>query len=376
MDEIYRRLAARLDEFPQGYPATETGVELAILRKIFTPDEAALACALPRLPQSAEAIARRLGRPLEPLRADLDRMVERGQLLVSARNGRRRYALLPFVVGIYEFQLPRMDAELAELFEAYAPALSRGIGGAGPALGRVVPVNAHIEARAEVLAHDRVRALLADAVSFRLMECVCRRERAALGHPCSHTLETCLSFSRQESAAEMAWWGHEITREEAFAVLDRCEREGLVHCTYNVRRDSMFVCNCCTCCCGFLRGVREFEAPHLLLRSNYLAAIDDDACSDCGDCAGRCPMDAIAGTDGSRRVDAERCIGCGVCTVACPTEAVTLRERPPQERTTPPRDLLAWAYRRSAARVGPWRTLAQFGGLAVDALRRSPRRTT
>jgi hypothetical protein len=172
MDEIYRRLAARLDDFPQGYPATETGVELAILRKIFTPDEAALACALPRLPQSAEAIARRLGRPLEPLRADLDRMVERGQLLVSARNGRRRYALLPFVVGIYEFQLPRMDAELAELFEAYAPALSRGIGGAGPALGRVVPVNAHIEARAEVLAHDRVRALLADAVSFRLMECV------------------------------------------------------------------------------------------------------------------------------------------------------------------------------------------------------------
>jgi len=54
----------------------------------------------------------------------------------------------------------------------------------------------------------------------------------------------------------------------------------------------MFVCNCCTCCCGFLRGVREFEAPHLLLRSNYLAAIDDDACSDCGDCAARCPMDS------------------------------------------------------------------------------------
>jgi Pyruvate/2-oxoacid:ferredoxin oxidoreductase delta subunit len=283
---------------------------------------------------------------------------------------------MPFVVGIYEFQLPRMDAELARLFEAYAPVLVRGIGGAGPAIARVVPVNAHIEARAEVLPHDSVRALLADAVSFRLVECICRREQAALGHPCTHTLETCLSFSRREQSEHMVWWGREITREQAYEVLDRCEREGLVHCTYNVRRDSMFVCNCCTCCCGFLRGVRDFEAPHLLVRSNYLAVIDDAACTDCGDCATRCSMDAIVGTDGSRRVDAERCIGCGVCTVACPSEAVTLRERPPLERTTTPRNLLSWVYRRSAARVGPLRALAQFGGVAADALRRSPRRTT
>ena len=376
MDAVYRRLAARLDEFPQGFPATEEGLELAILRKIFTPDEATLAAELSVVPLSAETIARRLGRPLEPLRAELDRMVERGQLLVAVLRDRRCYALLPFVVGVYEFQLPRMDAELARLFEAYAPALSRGIGGAAPELGRVVPVNARIEAQAEVLPHDSVRAMLADAVSFRLMECICRRERAAAGHPCTHTLETCLSFSRHAGSEQMAWWGRDITREEAYEVLEKCEREGLVHCTYNVRRDSMFVCNCCTCCCGFLRGVREFEAPNLLVRSNYLAAIDDDACTDCGDCATRCPMDAIAGTDGSRRVDPERCVGCGVCTVACPTAAVTLRERPARERTTPPRNLMAWAYRRTAARVGPLRAVGRLGVVAADALRRSPRRAT
>ena len=376
MDAVYKRLAARLDEFPQGYPAAEDGVELAILRKLFTPEEAALACELLPVPQSAETIARRLARPLEPLRAELDRMVELGQLLGTSRRGQRRYALVPFVVGIYEFQLPRMDAELATLFEAYAPTLVRGIGARAPAIGRVVPVNARIEARAEVLAHESVRALLAQAVSFRVMECLCRRERAAAGYPCTHTLETCLSFSRHEKNEDMAWWGREIMREEAYELLDRCEREGLVHCTYNVRRDSMFVCNCCTCCCGFLRGVREFEAPHLLLRSNYLATVDDDACTDCGDCAARCPMDAIAGTDGSRRVDAERCLGCGLCTIACPSDAVSLRQRPPQERVTSPRDLLSWAYRRSSARYGPLSAVAKFGGVAVDALRRSPRRAT
>ena len=61
MDAVYRRLAARLDEFPQGFPATEEGLELAILRKIFTPDEAALAAELSVVPLSAETIARRLG---------------------------------------------------------------------------------------------------------------------------------------------------------------------------------------------------------------------------------------------------------------------------------------------------------------------------
>ncbi|MBC8421202.1 MAG: hypothetical protein H8E10_21705 [Desulfobacterales bacterium] len=33
-------LAKKLDELPHGFPATRNGVELQILRKIFSPDEA------------------------------------------------------------------------------------------------------------------------------------------------------------------------------------------------------------------------------------------------------------------------------------------------------------------------------------------------
>jgi electron transport complex protein RnfB len=41
--DVYRRLAERLDAIPNGFPATESGVELKLLAKIFAPEEAALA---------------------------------------------------------------------------------------------------------------------------------------------------------------------------------------------------------------------------------------------------------------------------------------------------------------------------------------------
>jgi electron transport complex protein RnfB len=341
MDTIYERLAAKLDEFPHGFPRTESGVELRILEKIFAPDDATLALQLLPIPETAEAAARRLGRPVEELRPILDGMVHCGQILSVRRRGEKVYGLAPFVIGIYEFQLPRMDAELARLFEEYAPHLLGTVGGAKPALARVIPVNARIDAKAMILPYEDVRGMLADARSFRLMECICRTEQARLGKPCSHTLETCMAFSSQENAYEgtlATGYGRTATREEALAVLDLAEREGLVHCTYNVRHEPLFVCNCCACCCGFLRGVKEFGAPHLLVRSNWVSAIETERCTACGACAGgRCPMDAIADHDGRTAVDEERCIGCGVCTVGCPTDAITLRPRPRPERTTPPR---------------------------------------
>ena len=40
MSEIYEKLRERLDMFPQGFPRTESGVEMKILRELFTPEEA------------------------------------------------------------------------------------------------------------------------------------------------------------------------------------------------------------------------------------------------------------------------------------------------------------------------------------------------
>ena len=381
MSDAYRQLAAALEALPNGYPATASGVELRILERIFSPDEAAVAASLLPVPERVEAIARRVRRPVDALRAQLEEMAAKGQILAVRRGGEpgdaaagaaagaTRYSLLPFVIGIYEFQLPRMDRELAELFEEYMPALMKELGGHRPAMARVVPVGVHIDAPPAVLRYERVRAILDDGASFRVMDCICRKEKAALGSPCSHTSETCLAISPEpEGLKDFPSWGRRIPREEALALLDRFEEEGLVHCTFNVQRGPMFLCNCCPCCCGFLRGLNEFEVPNFLVRSNWVAELAADECVLCGTCAaGRCPTGAIVEAGDGYAVKRERCIGCGVCVVSCSGAALSLAPRPADERTTPPGTVMGWAFRRAAARSGPVRALAQFGGVMAKA---------
>ena len=180
-----------------------------------------------------------------------------------------------------------------------------------------------------------------------------------------------MAFSPEPDAyVDFPLGGRTVTREEALAVLDQCEQEGLVHCTYNLQRQNMFVCNCCSCCCGFLRGVTEHGAPYLLAHSDWVAAIDQDACARCGVCADtRCPTAAIVDDHGDYRVEPARCIGCGVCTVTCPSEALEMYLRPKSERTTPPSTLVEWGFRRAVSRSGPVRAVSQFGSLALAAAR-------
>ena len=374
MSDVFKRLAKKLDKLPQGFPATPSGVEIRILEKIFSPEDAEMALKLKPIPETAAQIARRLRRPEDEIREVVEGMANRGQIGAFKMQGERKYALMPFVVGIFEFQLGRMDRELAELCEEYEPHLVVTLGGSKPALARVVPVNKTIDGRATVLAYEDTRQMIERARSFRVMDCICRTEKALQGQPCSHTLETCLAFSSEENAYDQSpLKGRVISREEALAVLTAAEEEGLVHCTYNFERNQMFVCNCCDCCCAFLRMLTEFHAPHGLVRSNWVASIDGEVCEECGVCADeRCPVEAIEEVDGEGYlVIDERCIGCGVCVVTCPTEAMHLEPRPEEERTTPPKNIVDWSVRRTADRSGPIKGLALKGWLAWNALRSS-----
>jgi Pyruvate/2-oxoacid:ferredoxin oxidoreductase delta subunit len=367
MTDVYRRLAKKLDKLPQGYPSTESGVELEILRKIFSPDDAEMALRLKPFPETAQNAAKRLGMAEEELRMTLDGMASRGQIVALKANGSRKYALAPFVVGIFEFQVSRMDRELAELCEAYWPHFAVALGEKAPAIARVVPVNRHIDAQATVLAYEDTRKMIEGARSFMVTDCICRKEKALLGKTCHHKLETCLSFSKEENAYEGSPRdGRTITHDEALAILDESEDEGLVHCTYNFDHGQMFVCNCCSCCCGFISLLTDYHTPHGLVRSNWQAVIDETLCATCGVCANeRCPVEAVEETDGGDyRVISQRCIGCGVCVVTCPTEAMDLVERPEPERTVPPQNIVDWSVQRAANRSGPLKAMALRGWLA------------
>ena len=59
MGDVYQELREHLDSLPGGFPPTESGVEIRILKRLFSPEEAELARYLK--PKPATAIAERSG---------------------------------------------------------------------------------------------------------------------------------------------------------------------------------------------------------------------------------------------------------------------------------------------------------------------------
>jgi len=263
------------------------------------------------------------------------------------------YKMIPFMIGIYECQLNRIDKELSELFEEYYPTFAKKVGHIKPALMRVVPIKKRIEAELNVPRNDDIRNMVNEARSFFLMECICRKERALLGHPCTHSLETCLTFSTKEGAFDRSSRGRSISKELAVEIINSAEEEGLVQSCYNIQKGpTTHVCMCCSCCCGLMRGLKSYKAPYLLGKGSFMASINHDTCNVCGVCAEeRCPVEAIEETVDGYEVVAERCIGCGVCTPTCPSESITLKQKPDSEDYTPPKNMTEWNKERAANRL-------------------------
>ncbi|MBC7247568.1 MAG: 4Fe-4S binding protein [Actinobacteria bacterium] len=318
-DDVYVRLREFLDRLPSGFPATESGVELRLLRKLFTPEEAELAMRLRLFPEPARVIARRCGLGESEAAEKLEDMARKG-LVLRVFGGRERFYLaLHFVVGIYEFHLNDIDRELAEMFEEYIEHAGRTL----PKQYRVVPVGAAVPSASRVAPYDRVRELVSRYEDIAVAPCICRREKGLLGEECDKPSETCLTFGVGAQLYVENGLGRRIDAAEALAVLDRAEEAGLVLNATNAR-DIVNICCCCSCCCGVLRALKLEERPAEGIRSPYYAEIDPASCDLCGTCLERCQMEALRESDGSMRVDRDRCIGCGLCVSTCPAGAVRL----------------------------------------------------
>jgi len=118
-DTIYKKLAKVLDTLPNGFPATENGVEIKILKMIFSPEDAELFCDLRLTFETPDQVASRTGRPLEGLDEKLTTMWHKGQIFGVDFGTVKMFKMLPWVFGIYEFQLKHMTREFAELNEEY-----------------------------------------------------------------------------------------------------------------------------------------------------------------------------------------------------------------------------------------------------------------
>lgn len=351
MTDVYKRLAEKLDSLPNGFPATESGVELKILRKIFSPEEAEMTLEMRTTPETAKAISERLGIPLDEMQAILDNMVKKGQIGSGKIKGRQVYMLFPFCFGIYEFQLPRLDEEFALLMEEYLPALVDTLGRHAPAIMRVIPLNVQIDAEHTVYPYEDLYKVIQESKSIQVMDCMCRKELALVGHQCEHSLEVCLALANSEGAFDKYPRGRSVSSEEAIEIIKKADDEGLVHSTFNVQNGLLAICNCCSCACLMLRGMMKHNAPHLMTTSNYVATIDQATCEACGVCANeRCPVGAIVEQDGTYLVDGLKCLGCGICRPTCATESITLARKPEEQHEQPPRNIVDWYSSRAQQR--------------------------
>lgn len=353
-DDSYERLAEALDRLPNGFPKTDSGLEIRILKKICSPQEAALAGLLTGTPEPVKVIAARTGKPTGVVSRALFKLVRRGIVWLDKQDGEVRFRLAPFVVGIYEAQAELMDHELAHLVEDYlAGGGAQGIMKPQPALHRVVPAGGTVRSEA-ILPYDDVRALLLEERTFTVNECICRLQQEQLGEKCVYPTRVCLSFSGRERAPQPG----DLTQAEALALLDMTEQVGLVHTVSNVTEGVGYVCNCCGCCCGILRGITDWGISESVAYANYYAVIEPEFCANCGTCIERCQVGAISEGDGFSVVDRSRCIGCGLCVTGCPNDVARLERKPEAETVHPPKDFAEWEHQRLRNRDLPIRNAA------------------
>ena len=260
------------------------------------------------------------------------------------------YGLLPFVVGIYEMQAAEIDEELAQLFEDYYVTAFGQALSIQPSFHRVVPVHESIPVDIELQPFESVHKIVSDSEAWGVIDCICRKQKELLGDPCEHPLDVCMVLGRRPGAFNNSPWINALSKEDAFTVLQRAADAGLVHSVSNNQADMGYICNCCTCSCGILRGISDLGLANVIAQSPFVNSIDDSLCIGCEICIDTCQFSALELEDDYCLVDQMRCVGCGVCVPFCEESALALILRPQGEIPTIPITKEVWDSERAAAR--------------------------
>lgn len=344
-DHVYRRLQRHLDKQAVGFPATRSGAEIRLLKRVFDPGEARLAMSLsykPRpLAEIFEAVKPR-DMPLADMEKMLDRMVEKGGIGRTLKENTRHYFTVPFIIGMYEWQLDRLTPEFLADTDQYFRSPGFGLALLGTKLPqmRTIPVERSIHVDHHVTTYDNLREIIDGSDGpIAINDCICRKRARLKGKTCRQTsrLETCMVFGEWAEEAIKAGMSRRISRAEALEIARQNEADGLVLQPSNDQKVE-FICACCGCCCGMLGIQKMLPKPVDFWATNFYASVDADRCTGCGTCVERCQVNAVRIDEksGVSRIDLDRCIGCGNCVPSCPAEALSLIKK--EKPTVPPPD--------------------------------------
>ncbi len=364
--QVYRALQRHLDRMPSGFPEVESGLDIKLLKRFFTPEEAEIAVQLSMRPEPLKRVYQRVkdsGMSMEGLRQALDGMMRKGAILTFEEDyDETHYCNAEFTAGgIYNFQINRLTRELLDDYRQYQSErhaqARRGNGGGLPL--RTVPVEKSIPVpeKYQVGDYDNVRKLVENAGGkIAVANCICRLATEVQGGKCEKTdlLEACLITGPDHARRHVDMGiGRYITKEEAFEILDKAQKAGLVLQPENSQRPDA-ICCCCGDCCVLLKMLERYPRPVDMYVTNFYAEVDQEWCLGCNVCAGKCQLNAIT-VNGKARVNLDRCIGCGNCVALCPQGAITLVKK--ETEKVPVKDKDTYNMKALSGRVGWWNML-------------------
>ena len=289
-----------------GIPNVPSDPEYRILAEVVTDDQAdvAMACKV-RQGRTLEEISKRCGKSPEETKRLLLELADEGVVVVYKEPSAAQevYHMPCWVPGIMEMMVGNNEQvekhpEIARCFEEYtlknmkimAPNLPVGMG-----VMRVIPVESAIKADNEVKTYEELGPYIENAWRIAVTDCSCRRVRRVMGEGCGHLeQDMCIMLDGAADFEIRTGHGHEISKEEAYAILKRAEDNGLIHEVSNIDGTGKVsgICNCCECSCLSLRGGRLFNSTDML-KSNFHAEVDRDKCVACGQCVENCQMNAL-----------------------------------------------------------------------------------
>jgi Pyruvate/2-oxoacid:ferredoxin oxidoreductase delta subunit len=342
-DPIYVQLCERLNQFESKSVPTETFLQL--LEEVYSKEEAEIAAIFPGGPLTAVQLADHYKKDVSEMSSLLESLADRGKLFVTQTEaGEKKYELLPWMPGVIEFTIvrrmddgPKMKV-LLDLLDKYfeeSKALAEPFASDPETLKsmmpeaaiRTLPIGESLPNESIVYPYENVLKMIDKEESFAAQRCCCRNIAKHRGDPCH--IEgvpeySCLSFGKIADYCADRGFAKRITKEECLQIVKTCAEKGLVHNTNNFIEGMQFICNCCPCCCMFLRGIRGMGNLNIVDGSNFLPAVDEAMCSGCEECVTICPTRAITLQSDIASIDQKLCIGCGNCVAVCPASAITL----------------------------------------------------
>ncbi len=322
-----------------GYSNPHSKYLLRILQKMASVEDAKLMLALPAEPA---VLSQKTGLSEEEVGHRLKTLAEKGMVITSKKGTRIPSSITQLHDANLASSEKWVDTELLDLWKDYYeqeqfPTIVDTPWDQYVQYIRTVPAWKAIRKSpdlplAELPPEENLLDLVRGADLIAVVPCTCRRSMRR----CHADLENCVTFNRGAEYAIERGAGRRITVEEAMAIFERSEEQGLVH-TWPFAASPRLneICNCCRDCCGIFDGGIKFgNLQHILQKTHLKARVDTDLCNGCQDCVERCYFSAIEmakapqGKKLKAAIDEDKCWGCGVCVVGCPADAITMKLAP------------------------------------------------